>query len=136
MNRHTFNYLESITYAYHDTKRQIKEIEEELLYESKWSDVKAGKVSVKEKVDTTAVKAAALVEDRRLKRLREQVDAVDRAYNSLIPEKQELVKLYYWDDPAPRPMNYYAEKLSLSVRTAYRWRREYIYRLAKELGEI
>lgn len=137
MNRHTFNYLENITYAYFDTKQQIREIEDQLLYDSKRTfDEKAGKVTSRGRIDFTAEKATALVADRRLTRLQEQVAAVDRAFNSLIPEKQELIEMYYWDDPAPKPMIHYADKLNISTRTAYRWRREYIYRLGRELGEI
>jgi len=138
MKRNTFRYLESITYEYYDICKQIKEIEQEILHatNNSYDDVQAGKVTSKNVTSETETRATALLTDKRLSRLREQAEAIKKAYDNLIKEKQELIKMYYWTDPNKESMSHYAGKLNISLRTAYRWRQEFIYKLGKILGEI
>lgn len=138
MKRNTFRYLESITYEYYDIQKQIKELEQEILHATDTShdEVQAGRVSTFNTKSETETRATALLDDKRLSRLKEQADAIKKAYEKLIAEKQELIKMYYWTDPNKESMSHYAEKLNISLRTAYRWRREYIHILGKMLGEI
>lgn len=136
MKRNTFRYLESITYEYHDMLKQIEEIELEILYDKNDDDkVQAGRTSVRNITDPTADRATALITDRRLARLRQKVNAVEKVFNSLIDDKQELIESFYWSNKN-KNLTGLAQELKLTPRTAYRWRREFIIELGKVLGEI
>lgn len=138
MKRNTFRYLESITYEYYDILKQIKEIEQEILHatDNSHDDVQPGKVTSKNINSETETRATALLTDKRLIRLKQQVEAIDKVYDSLMDEKRELIKIYYWNRPAGKNLTGLAHDLNLTPRTAYRWRREFIIKLGKELGEI
>ena len=135
MNKHQFNYLEETVRSYHDMIKQVKEIELEIIHSTPThDDIQAGRTNVRNNSDDTGDRATALVTDRRLCRLKEKVDAVKGAYESLIEEKQELIELYYWGNKR-KNLTGIAYDMNIHPRTAYRWRREFINKLARLLGE-
>src|SRR5699024_2231866 len=137
LQRSTFKYLEDTTYEYHDTLKQIEEIEQEIIHGAKEEhEVQAGRTNVRTISDDTAERATALTTDRRLQRLKEKSRAVEKAYSGLIDEKKELIELYYWQSPYRTNITGVAQDLNIAPATAYRWRREYINRLAVYLGEM
>lgn len=138
LRKSTFKYIEREVYDLHDTLKRIKELEYEILNETEnagYDDIGKGKSSVMTISDITAKKATALVEDRRLKRLREKANAILKVYDEMIDEKKKLVSLYYWERPGELTWDGVAKELHISRRTALRWREAFIYAVAEELGE-
>lgn len=137
IKRRTFQYIESEVYDYHETIKEIKLIQYEILQESSTftDDPQAGRSSVMNITDVTADKATRLIEHKQLRRMTEITDAIRKTYNGLLEEKKELIKLYYWDRPGELTWDGVAKELCVSRATAIRWRRKFIYEIARELGE-
>ena len=75
-----------------------------------------------------------LATDEKLERLERMVSAISTVYAGLSRERQEMVHLKYWsrvytDDGI-------AEKLSIDRATFYRWKREFVLRIAIRLGYL
>lgn len=137
IDKRTFKYIEKEIYSLHDTLKEIKLIEYEILH---GTDVdidspQPGRTSVRTINDTTAIKATELVEHKRLKRMKEKVDAILKVYNSLPDEKKSLIKLYYWDRPGELTWDGIAKELNMGRATAIRWRNSFVLRVAEEMGE-
>ena len=137
LERHKFKYIEGEIYRFHDTLKEIKLIEYEILhdYSTHTDDPQAGRTSVRTITDTTAIKATELVEHKRLKRMKEKVDAILKVYNSLPEEKKSLIKLYYWDRPGELTWEGVAKELNMGRATAIRWRNAFVHKVAEEMGE-
>lgn len=139
LNKQTFQYLESEVYSLHDTLKEIKMIELNLMDpydEEPDNNVGAGTNSVRSISNPTMTKATTLVEHRTLKRMREKTEAILKVYNNLLDEKKEVIRLYYWERPGQLTWRGIAEETNTSRATALRWRKSFIYDIAKELGEM
>ena len=137
LKRQTFKYIEREIYDLHDTIKEIKVIEYDIMHGSN-IDVdspKPGRTSVRPISDPTAVKATELVEHRRLKRMKEKVNAILKVYNSLPEEKKRLIELYYWERPGELTWDGIAKELNMGRATAIRWRNAFVKRVAQEMGE-
>lgn len=137
MDKHQFKSIENKVYKYKHTKREIKLLEIEIIEEgdSTMDDIGQGSTSVRTITDMTAIKANTLMEDKKLNRMREDVKAIEKVFNSLIDEKQDLIALYYWEAPNKYTWDGIANKLHLSKSTCIRWRNNFIKELVRELGE-
>lgn len=138
LKRETFKYIESEVYDLPATKKEIELRRQEILYpfdEEPDSNNIKGAASVRTISDTTSNTATLLVEDRKLKRMEDVASAIMKVYDSLIDEKKEIIKLYYWQKPRLLTWDGVAEKTHTPKRTALRWRRSFIHDIAKELGE-
>ena len=137
LKKATFKYIESEVYSLQETLREIDIIRYELLHSTDvdLDSPQPGRNSVRDITDETEVKATALVEHRKLNRLEKVTSAILKVYDNLIPEKQELIKLYYWKRPGELTWNGIAKKLHIGRATALRWRKAFIYDIAEELGE-
>lgn len=133
LRKGTFRHIEDELYHYHDTKREIEEIRNDIIHSSppyyddlpRWSNTKS---------DPTGRLGAALLTDRRLIQLERIVSAIEQVYNNLPPEKQKLVDLKYWTKPQLRTWEGISQKLNISRRQALRWRDRILYEIAKRLG--
>lgn len=134
----TFKYIENEIYSYHETLRHIELLEYELMNRSTTDDenIGAGKNSVRNTSSETERKATALLTDKRIVRLQQKVNAVEKVYNQLLPEKKEVIKLYYWDKPGELTWEGIAKETNTSRATALRWRKQFVEDVARELGEI
>lgn len=137
LKKATFKYIESEVYHLQETLHEIKMLENEIIHGSSidLDSPRPGRNSVRNISDSTAQKATALSEHVSLKRMNEKTQAILNIYNKLIPEKKELIKLYYWERPGELTWDGVAKKLNIGKRTAIRWRKSFIYDVAKELGE-
>ena len=137
IDKRTFKYIEKEIYSLHDTLKEIKLIEYEIVH---GNDVdidspQPGRTSVRTINDTTAIKATELVEHKRLKRMKEKADAILKVYNSLPEEKKRLIELYYWDRPGELTWEGVAKELNMGRATAIRWRNSFVLKVAEEMGE-
>lgn len=137
LKRQTFKYIEQEIYDLHDTIKEIKAIEYDIIY-GNISDSEnpiPGRVSAQEATDQTAIKATELVEHKKLQRMKEKVNAILKVYNSLPEEKKRLIELYYWEHPGELTWDGIAKELNMGRATAIRWRNAFVERVAQEMGE-
>jgi len=130
LKKSVFRYIEAELYDYHETLKEIDLIREQILEESSHAEVSGGKST--RKSDPTANKVTRLLTHRRLKRLEEVMTAIGRVYDSLPREKQRLIELKYWDGRYSN--SGVAQQLHIGEMTFYRWRRQIIQAIARELG--
>lgn len=137
MEKHHFKTIEDKVYNYKRTKREIKLLEIEIIEEgdSTMDDIGQGSTSVRTITDMTAIKANTLMEDKKLNRMREDVKAIEKVFNSLLDVKKDLIALYYWEHPHRYTWDGIADKTHTSRATCIRWRNSFIKEVARELGE-
>lgn len=125
-------------FDYYDTLKRIELKQEEILHpfnEFPDENTGAGSNSVMTISDPTAKTGSILAEEKELKRMREIVRAIHKVYHRLIDEKKEVIKLYYWDRPGELTWDGVAQETGTSRATALRWRKGFILKVARELGE-
>lgn len=130
MKKSVFRYIEAELFDYHDTLEEITQLREDIM-EGR-AERAIGKST--RKSDPTATRATRLLMDRRLQRLEEVTTAIGRVYDNVPREKQKLIKLKYWDRRYTNTG--VAEDLHIGEMTFYRWRRQIIQAIARELGLI
>ena len=139
LDKYTFRYIESEIYAYQDTLKRIDMLRYQIIHETTNNDdenVGAGSNSVRSNHSIPEQKATSLLTDKRLQRMQEKAKAIQKVYDGLLPEKQEVIKLYYWDRPGELTWEGVATKTNTSRATALRWRKQFVCDVAKELGEM
>ena len=134
ISRGAFQHVESELYAYHDTKKEIVRLKNEILHASPVRDENVGGGRGNLPGDPTGRTAVLMVTHRRIEQLERIVDAIEAVYERLPKEKQELVRLKYWTQPQTLTWEGIALKLHVSRRTAINWRDEIVYAIAERLG--
>jgi len=89
--------------------------------------------------DPTADKAIVLYEDKRFRRIQDEIEAVEEALSHLRPGEEIIIRRRYWELPRHRsnsPRQYdFLQDLPYSYRTMQRVVRRTIFLVAKMLGE-
>lgn len=129
-----FRLIESELYFFNDTKKRLKELEEEILESSGSSEtgIRAG-IS-----DPTARKAERLLSSVELMEIKKRVQAIEYALdvfeNCQEPAKLRLIEMKYFE-------RRYTDdgimgELNVSRTSFYRWKREFIELVANKLGFV
>lgn len=128
----TFKHIEAELYAYHETRKEIQRIREEIINGSALDENIGGSRGNEPGRPTERI-ATRLVTDRRLRNLEEVVEAIDSVYNSLPENHQKMVRLKYWSS---RHLSWgrIAEECHVHPNTMTRMRRDVIYMIAEKLG--
>lgn len=132
VSKPTFKHIEAEFYKYHQTVREIKQLENEIIYEtSRDENVGGGKGNLPSR--PTERKATRLATHRELKYLKEVVYAIETVYNLASEEYKELIRLRYWSN---RDLTWdgIANELHMSRRKAISMRDEIIIATAELLG--
>lgn len=129
----TFKHIESELFAYHETKREINQIMQDILHGTTAVENKGGGKS-NLPGDPTNRLATALVTHKRLKQLETIANAIEEVYIQLPEEKQKLVKLKYWTRPQTLTWDGIARTLNVGRATAIRWRNEVVFAVAYTIG--
>ena len=132
VSKPTFKHIEAEFYKYHQTVREIKQLENEIIYEtSRDENVGGGKGNLPSR--PTERKATRLATHRELKYLKEVVYAIETVYNLASEEYKELIRLKYWSN---RDLTWdgIANELHMSRRKAISMRDEIIMATAELLG--
>lgn len=129
----TFKHIESELFAYHDTKREIKQITADILHGSSSVDGNGGGRSNLPGDPTNRI-VTSLITHKRLKQLEQISSAIEEVFIQLPEEKQKLIKLKYWAKPQTLTWDGIAATMNVGRRTALRWRDEIIYAIADTLG--
>ncbi|QQK75079.1 DUF722 domain-containing protein [Salicibibacter cibarius] len=132
----TFKYIESELYAYPDYQREIRQIRDEIIHGQGEVDenIGAGKNSYRSPGQPTEIRATKLEANKRLRRLEEISNAIERVYEQLDDTQKNLVHLRYWSKRGAN-WEYVADECFVSRRTAFNYRREIVYAIAHLLGE-
>ena len=125
-------YIEAELRDYHENKKDIELLREEILEGTSVGDesgIRGTSIS-----NVTQNKALRLITNKRLRKLEETIRAIDNVILELDEDKYKLVELKYWTRP-----NYYndtgiAHQLNIGMRTYYRWKDAIILAIAQEMG--
>src|SRR5699024_10839096 len=137
IDKHLFKSIETKVYNYKKIKREIKMLELDIIDGGDRSadEIGSGKNSVRTITDMTAIKANTLIEDRRLSRMKQDTKAIESVFNSLLEEKQDLISLYYWEQPNKYTWVGVAGEMNTSRGKGIRWRNQFIKEETKGMGE-
>lgn len=132
LRRGTFRHIEEELAAYHETKKEINRLRNEILYGSSSPDETGIRGSILS--DPTGQKAVRLITHRRIEQLESIVGAIESVVERLPQEKKKLVQLRYWDRPRMLTWDGIAREISTGRATVFRWRDEIVFAIAEELG--
>ena len=134
LRKATFQHVESEMYAYHETRREIIRLKNEILYGKGNEDENTGGGRSSLPGDPTGMTAVLLVSHKRLEQLQAVVNAIELVVNGLPDGHKELVKLKYWTKPQTLTWDGIAHKLHVSKRQALRWRDEVVQMVGDKIG--
>lgn len=124
----TFKHIEGEIYDYHESKRELDQLREDILFSP--SGVKNA-AYVK---DPTGEKAVNMIIHRRISHLEKVTEAIYSVYEKLPERKKRLVHFLYWNRPQQYTWEGIAQQLYISKRQAQRWRKTFVEDIAKRLG--
>lgn len=129
----TFKHVESELYAYHETKKEIVRLKNEILHASAPPDLAGGgKGNIPG--DPTGRTATLLVTHRKVEQLERIVEAIEYVFANLPEPKQRLIKLKYWTRPQALTWEGIARELKCDRVTAIRWRNGIVLAIADRIG--
>lgn len=131
MKRATYRYIEAEIYDYPSTVEEITRLRQEIIEGGSPDDTQT-RVQSNRISDPTADRATRLVMDKRLRRLEEVRNAIDRVYQNLDRDRKRLVEMKYWEKRLTHTG--IAEDLHIGERTFYRWKDDVVKAVALELG--
>ena len=127
-------YTEQEIRGYHQTLKEIEIRRQEIMHPYRETDTNVGGGKSNLPGDPTGRIGTALTADLKLKNLEHVIESIDYVWQDLPDEKKQFVKLYYWTRPQRYTLEGVAIKLSISDRTAKRWRTEFVERVADQIG--
>ena len=133
VRKKTFGHIEQELYFYHDTKKEIANIRDEILHGSKGTDNPEGGKSNLPGAPTES-KAIRLMSNKALLNMQEVIEAIDEVYKTSYRGEQKFIEAFYWTKPQTLTIEGIAQHLFISKRTLYRLRHRVVHRLAMELG--
>lgn len=134
LKKATFKHIESELYSYHDTLKEINTLRKDIMFTKENNDENTGGGRNNLPSSPTERIATRLATHKKLTRLEEVANAIEKVYTSLPEEHQKLVRLKYWTRPQTLTWDGIANKLHVTSRQAMRWRDEIIYVVAEVLG--
>jgi RinA family phage transcriptional activator len=134
LRKGTFQHVESELFAYHETRREILRLKNDILHGSASDDENVGGGRSNIPGDPTGKTAVLLTSHKRLEQLQAIVDAIESVVGSLELDKQKLIKLRYWTRPQTLTWEGIANEVYVSRRTAMYWREEIVRMIAEKIG--
>lgn len=130
----TFQHIESELYAYHETRKEIVRLKNDILHGSGIGDENVGGGRSNLPGDPTGRTATLMMSHRKIEQLERIVDAIESVVDRLPDEKRKLVELRYWTKPQTLTWEGIARKINVSRRQAFNWRDEIIRAIADKIG--
>ena len=134
LHKSTFQHVEAELYRYHETKREITRIKNDILYGTSPPDENVGGGRSNIPSDPTGKAGTLLASHRRLEQMERIVDAIESVYDQLPDVKKRLIELRYWARPQMLTWDGIAIELKTSRRQAIRWRDEIVFAIAELVG--
>lgn len=134
LKKATFSHIESELYSYHDTLREINNLRKDIMFTKENDDenIGGGKSNIPGR--PTERIATRLATHKKLNRLEEVAQAIEKVYTGLPDDYQKLVKIKYWTRPQLKTWEGIAKELNIGRATAFRYRDEIIFAIAEVLG--
>ncbi|MDT2814347.1 hypothetical protein P7H75_05770 [Vagococcus carniphilus] len=136
MRKGTFKYIEQIIEDYDKYDNLIKKREQEIWHPQRETDENIGGGQRPRDFNMVERLASRLVEDERLCRLKDEKDALDRAFRICRPGTDKIIRMWYLDKPRLKTWDGVAKEVNWSRRTCINLRDEFIQSVADELGMI
>lgn len=130
----TFQHVESELYTYHETRKEIVRLKNEILYASGSTDENVGGGRGSLPGDPTSRTAILLSSHKKLEQLQNIVDAIESVVDRLTEDRKKLIRLRYWEKPQRLTWDGVAAELHVSRRTALNWRDEIVRAIAEKIG--
>lgn len=133
----TFIYVEMELSNYHETRREIVRLKNEILHatpEPPDPTIVKGKNSVRQPGDPTGRTATLMLSHRKLEQMERVVEAIEFITEGLPDEKKELIRLRYWTRPQTLTWEGIAQRLNYNRATVIRWRDDIVAGIAGRLG--
>lgn len=130
----TFKHIESELYSYKDTLKEIEELRKNIVFCNDNIDENVGGGRSSFISDPTSRIGTRLATHKRLGKLEEIANAIEKVYTGLPEEYQKIVRLKYWTRPQTLTWDGIADKIPVSRRTAFNMRDEIINTIAEVLG--
>lgn len=127
-----YKYLEAEIRDYHRSIAEIEQIKRDIIdCDTKETNKGGNNGAIGNPTERKGLKIAS---DEKLARLEKMVAVIGKVFDDLPEDRKEMVKLKYWsriytDDGI-------AEKLCIDRATFYRWKREFVIRIAIRLGYL
>lgn len=134
LKKATFKHIESELYSYHDTLREINSLRKDIMFTKENDDENIGGGRSSFPSSPTERIATRLATHKKLTRLEEVTNAIEKVYTGLPDEYQKLIKLKYWTRPQLKTWDGIATELNMGRRTAFRLRDEIVHTVAEVLG--
>lgn len=134
LKRGTIQHVESELYAYHETKKEIVRLKNEILYNTPSYRGHIGYGSGNMPSDPIAGKAVLIVSHRMIEQLERIVEAIEMIYQRMPEERQKLIRLKYWTKSRHLTWEGIALEVGVHRATALRWRDEFVKEVADRIG--
>ena len=134
LKKGAFNHVESELFHYHETKREIERMKQDILLGTSSFDENVGGGKSNLPGDPTASKAIAMISNRQLEQMHRIVKAIEFIVEGLPDEKKKLVELKYWTRPQTLTWDGIAMRLNCSRRSALIWREEIVTAIGNHIG--
>jgi len=134
LDKGVFRHVEAELYRYHETKREIVRLRNDILYGKTPHDENVGGGRSNLPGDPTGKAATLLTTNRRLEQMERVVEAIETVYDEVSEDKKRLIELKYWTRPQILTWEGIAQKLHVSRNTAINWRNEIVLAIAKLVG--
>lgn len=128
-------YIEAELRNYHQSKKDLEEIKNDIREEGKSISDSMG-IRGSGTSNIVENKAIRLITNKRIKRLEQTIRAIDVVVGELDEEKYRLVEMKYWTRPNPLSDEGMCQRLCISRRTFYRWIDGIIFAIAIEMGLV
>jgi RinA family phage transcriptional activator len=134
LKKATFKHIESELYSYHDTLKEINELRKDIMFcnENEDENIGGGRNNIPS--SPTERIATRLATHKRLTRLEEVANSIEKVYTGLPDDYQKLIKLKYWTRPQTLTWDGIARRLHIGRMTAFRYRDEIIHTISEVLG--
>lgn len=134
LKKATFKHVESELYSYHDTLREINNLRKDIMFTKESDDENIGGGRSSMPSSPTETIATRLATHKRLTRLEEVTNAIEKVYTGLPEDYQKLVRLKYWTRPQTLTWEGIAGAIPVSRRTAFNMRDEIVYAIGEVIG--
>ncbi|CAH0186719.1 transcriptional regulator [Peribacillus simplex] len=134
LKKPTFKHIESELYSYHDTLKEIQFLRTNIMFTKENDDENVGGGRSSFISSPTEQIGTRLATHKRLVKLEEITNAIEKVYTVLPENHQLLIKLKYWTRPQTKTWEGIAMELHVSRRQAFNWRDEIVKTLAEVIG--
>lgn len=133
VSKPTFKHIEAEFYKYHQTVREIKKLEQEIIQSTGKHDENVGGGRSNLPTSQTEFKAIRLATHKELQYLKDVAYVIETIYNISPEDYKKLIRLKYWSN---RDLKWdaIADELHMSRRKALSMRNEIILAAAELLG--